>query len=112
MKKMNKFLCKVDKAKYMLTTAMMTASAGVPVNAATGGGGQGTNVILSVLDQVVSVLPIAGLIFLFMGAFKLIQAIRADNNPEGISAAVKDFIAAALFVGFPLLLWPTIKSVV
>lgn len=112
--KMNKLLKKVDKVKYMLATAMFMASMPLTVFADGVGGNSGkeagTNAIKGILDNIVSFFPVAGVIFLFMGGFKLVQAIRADNNPEGISAAIKDFIVGALFIAFDFIVWDNLKT--
>lgn len=114
--KMNKLLKKVDKVKHMLTAAVFMASMPLTVFADGVGGGSGqnagTNAIVNILDNIVSFFPVAGVIFLFMGGFKLIQAIRADNNPEGISAAIKDFIVGALFIVFDVVVWNVLKGLI
>lgn len=114
--KMNKLLKKVDKVKYMLTTAVFMASMPLTVFADGVGGGSGqkagTNAVVNILDNIVAFFPVAGVIFLFMGGFKFIQAIRADNNPEGISAAIKDFIVGALFIVFDVVVWDVLKGLI
>lgn len=69
---------------------------------AEGDGGGGTK-ITAVLTNIMSIFPWIGIVFAFVGGFKLLMAFRNDQNPEGIAGGAKD-----LAIGVALILFKTI----
>ena len=70
----------------------------------TGGGGK----ITGVLKKIMGIFPWIGIIFAFVGGFKLLMAFRNDQNPEGIAGGAKDLVIGVALILFQTLIGNTL----
>lgn len=70
----------------------------------TGGGGK----ITDVLKKIMGIFPWIGIIFAFVGGFKLLMAFRNDQNPEGIAGGAKDLVIGVALILFQTLIGNTL----
>lgn len=85
-------------AAEMLTTPKV-AFAGNASKAAK----QGENAIWKIIEMVLNFTTILGIVFAFLGLWKLIQAFRNDNNPEAMASGAKDLMVGFLLIGLKVL---------
>lgn len=68
------------------------------------GTGEAPGIIVSIIDQIITLFPAVGVVIALVGAFKLFMAFRNDQ-PDSYSNAVKDIVIGALLIGFEKLIW-------
>lgn len=71
----------------------------------TSGGG---SKVTAVLKNIMGIFPWVGIIFAFVGGFKLLMAFRNDQNPEGIAGGAKDLVIGVALILFEKLLGDTL----
>lgn len=70
----------------------------------------GSDKVVSIVEIVVGIFPWVGILFALWGAFKIVNAIRNDNNPEAISAGGRDLVVGVALILFKTLFWEAIKG--
>ena len=92
-----------DSVIYKINEVIINS--GIITHAAGDGGG---SKITAVLTNIMDIFPWIGIIFAFVGGFKLLMAFRNDQNPEGISAGAKDLVIGVALILFKTLLGNTL----
>ena len=71
-------------------------------------GGDGGGKVTAVLSNIMGIFPWIGIIFAFVGGFKLLMAFRNDQNPEGIAGGAKDLVIGVALILFKTLIGNTL----
>lgn len=100
---------RIEKVAYVVSLAKCElAAAAVGGISVTGAyaetNNDAKNIIISIIDQVITLFPAVGVVIALVGGFKLFMAFRNDQ-PDAYSGAVKDIVIGALLIGFERLMW-------
>lgn len=71
-------------------------------------GDGGGDKVTAVLTNIMGIFPWVGIIFAFVGGFKLLMAFRNDQNPEGIAGGAKDLVIGVALILFETLIGNTL----
>lgn len=91
----------ITQARYEL--AAMTIG-GFSVTNAYAKSPNASNIIVSIIDQIITLFPAIGVVIALVGAFKLFMAFRNDQ-PDAYSNAVKDIVIGVLLITFKMFIW-------
>ena len=97
-----------DSVIYKINEVIINS--GIITYAAPGGGGgdDGGDKVTAVLTNIMGIFPWVGIIFAFVGGFKLLMAFRNDQNPEGIAGGAKDLVIGVALILFETLIGNTL----
>lgn len=92
-----------DSVIYKINEVIINS--GIITHAAATDGGASVKAVLS---NIMGIFPWVGIVFAFVGGFKLIMAFRNDQNPEGIAGGTKDLVIGVALILFKTLLGNTL----
>lgn len=95
-----------DSVIYKINEVIINS--GILTYAAGAGDGGGGTKITAVLTKIMGIFPWIGIIFAFVGGFKLLMAFRNDQNPEGIAGGAKDLVIGVALILFKTLIGDTL----
>ena len=93
-----------DSVIYKINEVIINSGIITYADSKPAGGGDGGGKITAILTNIMSIFPWIGIIFAFVGGFKLLMAFRNDQNPEGIAGGAKDLVIGVALILFQTLL--------